>query len=276
MDFVAFCRSLGIIIDHEPPIGRWVRLPTERHPRKKNGAVKFLGDHGFAQEHSTMTEVAVWRPGNGGAVIDRAAAVAAMARERERIERGRLEAASRAGWILTQCRQLEHPYLARKGFLEARGLVWETRGQALLVVPMRVGGGVVGCQLIDEHGKKRFLTGQRTAGATNTIGQGPAVYCEGYATGLSAAAALKAARMRYKVVVCFSAHNLRAMARDGHVLADNDASRVGEVTARATGRPYWMSPEQGEDFNDFHCRAGLFQASQAVKALVMRRMATAA
>lgn len=42
-DFVAFVRSLGIMMDAVPPIGVWRRYPTEDHPRSRNGAVKYLG-----------------------------------------------------------------------------------------------------------------------------------------------------------------------------------------------------------------------------------------
>ena len=60
MEFLNFCRAHGIIIDSPPPIGIWKRFPTEDHPRKRNGAVKFMGDHAFVQNHAIDTEVSVW------------------------------------------------------------------------------------------------------------------------------------------------------------------------------------------------------------------------
>ena len=42
LDFISFCRSHGILINSLPPPGVWRRYRTEDHPRKKNGAVKFL------------------------------------------------------------------------------------------------------------------------------------------------------------------------------------------------------------------------------------------
>ena len=61
MEFLNFCQSLGIIVNSPPPVGVWKRYPTVDHPRKRNGAVKFMGDHGFAQNHALDTEVSVWK-----------------------------------------------------------------------------------------------------------------------------------------------------------------------------------------------------------------------
>ena len=58
MMFDAFCRAHGLLVDGIEA-GRWVRVPTEDHPRTRNGAYKYLGDVGFVQNHATMTEVAV-------------------------------------------------------------------------------------------------------------------------------------------------------------------------------------------------------------------------
>ncbi|NDG27160.1 MAG: hypothetical protein EB120_08300, partial [Proteobacteria bacterium] len=61
MDFIQACQVHGILIDTLPPFGVWKRYPTETHPRKRNGAVKWMGDHGFIQDHAKDTEVIVWR-----------------------------------------------------------------------------------------------------------------------------------------------------------------------------------------------------------------------
>ena len=276
MTFVEFCRALGLVLDTTPPIGRWLRVPTVTHPHKKNGACKFMGTHGFAQEHSTMQDVAVWKAAENtdAPAIDQAALKAATQREQQRIAMGRARAAERAQAIVAQSKQATHAYLASKGFAETLGLVWEREGEPVLVVPMRVDGKLVGCQLIAEDGDKKFLAGQLTRGATFVIGQGEPVFCEGYATALSAHKALQASRLRGSVVACFSAHNLQMLATSGVVLADNDESKTGERAAQATGRPYFMSPVVGEDFNDFTARVGLFAASQALKATLAsaRRM----
>jgi len=271
MDFITFCRMHGVVIDCLPPVGRWKRFKTEDKPHSRNGAVKWMGDHGHVQNHATMTEVASWRPDDTDKfTVDHralaAAAAAAAAAERERAA-ARERAARKAQWILDQCQQAQHAYLERKGFKDERGLVWITPRGPVLVVPMRVGADLVGCQLISEAGEKKFLSGQRTTDAAFVIGHhGAQVLCEGYATGLSVRVALAAAKVQRQIVVTFSANNLKRMARPGAlVVADNDASGTGERVARETGLPYWLSDTVGEDFNDFHQRAGLFRACSGLR-----------
>jgi len=62
MELINFCRAHGILIDSPPPIGVWRRYPTDDHPNKRNGAVKFMGDHAFVQNHALDVEVSVWQP----------------------------------------------------------------------------------------------------------------------------------------------------------------------------------------------------------------------
>ena len=62
-DFLSFCRDHGIIIESLPQqYGVWKRYPTVDHPRKRNGAVKWLETHGFVQNHALMSEPALWQP----------------------------------------------------------------------------------------------------------------------------------------------------------------------------------------------------------------------
>ena len=187
--------------------------------------------------------------------------------ERERLAQA---AARKAGWIMHQTVQEQHAYLHSKGWAEAKGAVWWAgEDQNLLCIPMRVGEALVGVQMIDRAGGKRYLSGQRTSGAEYLIannGRGAEdFWVEGYASGLSLRACLSALRMRYRIHVTFSAGNLKAMANSGYVIADNDASGTGERVAIATGLPYWMSDVQGEDINDAHKRLGLFRTSQALQ-----------
>lgn len=268
MNFMQFAQAHGLIINSLIPF-RWVRVPTVAHPRKRNGAYKFMETHGFVQEHSTMTEPALWKP-DGDQKVD----IAAMQRQAKEvaqdIEAKRKEAADRAEWILSQCSLETHPYLERKGFKDERANVWTDKDRMLLVIPMRVGRQIVGCQLIDEAGDKKFLFGQRTSGAAFVIdARGPNVLCEGYATALSIRAALAALKRRYTLFVCFSAHNMKVIAKtlpSGFVVADNDASRTGEIAAQEIGWPYFMPPTVGQDFNDFHQQTSLFKVSQALRA----------
>lgn len=276
-DFVLFARAHGLIIDALPPIGRWRRYATEDHPRKRNGAAKYLGTHGFVQNHATMTEVAVWRP-DGENVVD----FESLAREAQRAQRatelGQRRAAERAEWILAQTSLDRHEYLTAKGFGDnVLGNVWEREDARLLVVPMRIDGRVVGCQLIGKDGSKRFLTGQRTRDAVFEIGTGAPILCEGYATALSLRQAVAALKMQRSVVACFSAHNLGRVAKDrpgAFIVADNDPSGTGERVAKATGMRYWLSDRVGEDFNDFICRVGVFRASQSLRMALYRPVAS--
>lgn len=270
MDFATFAQAHGLIMG-QVIAHRWIRTRTTDKPHHRNGAYKYTGDRGWVQNHATMTEPAQWTADEHEvAKIDHAALRAAQDRELMRLSFARAKAAEKAQWIVSQAKQSGHLYLEQKGFPGAKGLVWSRDGESLLVIPMRVAGKVVGCQLIDETGTKKFLSGQQTKGASFVIGQGEPVYCEGYATGLSVHAALKAARLVRSVVVCFSAGNIAHMAKSGSVVADNDASKTGERVARETGLPFFMAPTVGHDFNDFMASVGLFKASQAIKQALMR------
>lgn len=274
MDFLQFARACGIVINDYPPVGRWVRLPTNDKPKHRNGAVKFMGNYGFAQNHATQTEVAVWRAdgdSTDAAKVERARDLANQAQAQ--VDAARRRAAEKAEWILSQCELAQHPYLEAKGFPDERANVWTKDEARLLVIPMRVGQQIVGCQLIDENGGKKFLSGQRTSDAAFVIdNRGPAVLCEGYATALSCRAAMAAMKARYTLFVCFSAHNLGRIAKtlpSGLIVADNDASGTGERVARETGWPYFMPPDVGMDFNDFHRATSLFKCSQALRSALL-------
>lgn len=270
MDFLSFVRAHGILIDTVPPVGRWMRLPTQTHPRKRNGAVKFMGDFGFCQEHSTMTEVAVWRSeGESREAAQRVQAVANhAAQETVRAQR---RAADKAGQMLSECELKAHPYLSAKGFPDERVNV---NGEHMLI-PMRVGRDVVGVQTINADGEKKFLFGQRCSLAQFIFASavpGTHIVCEGYATALSIRQAMAAIKRPYTLHVCFSAGNMKKVAQSlqsGFVVADNDASGTGERIAKEIGWPYWMSDTVGEDFNDYHQRKGLFPLSQGMQRLFM-------
>ena len=273
MDFIAFCRAHGIIIDSLPPIGVWKRYPTEDHPNKRNGAVKFMGDHAFVQNHATATEVSVWKTDAEGK-IDRQAIANQARRAEEDIRRKQREAAAKAQWILSQCRFAKHPYLEAKGFKDLEWSVWKKDDSLFFVVPMRYEQKIVGCQLIDEKGLKRFLSGQRSSGAEFVIGNkgGVDILCEGVATGLSIQSAMRALKRPYRIHITFSAGNMLKVAKSipkGVVVADNDVSLAGQKIAEQIGWPYWISDVVSEDFNDFHKRVGLFKASQSLKKVLM-------
>jgi putative DNA primase/helicase len=274
MDFITFARLHGIMIDREPMIGKWKRYATEDKPSHKNGSVKFMGDHAFIQNHATMTEIAVWKC-EVTSQIDYAKIRRIAQQADDDIKRKQAEAARTAAWMLKESQFAHHPYLAAKGFPDEQGNIYVKDDVLLLLIPMRVGPHLVGVQVIDPEGKKKFLFGQRTSNAEFIWdNKGPHILCEGYATSLSIRAAMKALKRRYTLHVCFSAGNMEKIAatlQGGYVVADNDASQTGLNTAKKIGWPYFMPPTEGQDFNDFACEVGLFRSSQALaKSLPVR------
>ena len=267
MEFLNFCQSLGIIVNSPPPVGVWKRYPTVDHPRKRNGAVKFIGDHGFAQNHALDTEVSVWKDESVTEGAKRDFQKIADHAEQERV-RMQKQAASKAAAILNLCNFGKHEYLKAKGFPDEEGNVYLVEGRQVLVIPMRLNGALVGCQMIDMDGTKKFLYGQRTAGATFSFhNRRINVVCEGYATALSIRAAMKQLKRRYTIHVCFSAGNMIKVAaglESGLVIADNDKSGTGQQAAAEIGWPVWMSDRETEDANDCHRRIGLFKFSQSL------------
>jgi putative DNA primase/helicase len=269
-DLVTFARSMGIMLDSVPPIGVWRRYRTEDHPNKRNGAVKFMGDHAFLQNWAVNQDVVVWKSEAG---VDMAKIRRATEQAEQRRRQQQESAARKAAWILKECQNARHAYLKAKGFEEDYGNVWVSEGEQILVIPMRVDGRIVGCQLIREDGSKKFLLGQRTTGAEYLIdNKGPHLLVEGYATALSVRAALASMKRRYTLHIAFSAGNLVKLSTRyprGFVIADNDESKTGEKAAQDTGWPYFMPPTPGQDFNDFHREVGLFKAATALhKAMI--------
>lgn len=276
MTFIDFCRAHGVIIDALPVVGAWKRYKTTDKPNSRNGAVKFMGDFGFVQNHATMQDVSSWRCEGDSTVGHQE--VQRIAREAaQQIARSNAHAAAQAAQILSECRHTTHAYTASKGFPDEVMNVWKTADGPIAIVPMFIGGALVGCQKINEAGEKKFLHGQRSGGAQFVFSnKGPHILCEGYATALSARQALKNSKRPYTLHVCFSAGNMKKIAaglEGGIVLADNDASGTGERVAREIGWPYWMSDRVGEDFNDTHVRRGLFAISQSLLQTMREAMA---
>jgi putative DNA primase/helicase len=267
MELINFCRAHGILIDSPPPIDVWRRYPTDDHPNKRNGAVKFMGDHAFVQNHAMDTEVSVWQP-DTPVKIDRAKIARDLQAVEDKRRADQREAANKAAFIMKSCQLGRHDYLKRKGFPDAEGYIWVHEGKQFLILPMRVQGHLVGCQMIDQEGGKKFLYGQRTSNAEIKIDNGGVdILCEGYATALSIQSVLKRFKRRYVIHVCFSAGNMKKIAADlkpGIVVADNDASGTGERVAKEIGWKYWMSDVVGEDANDTHVRLGNFTFGQSL------------
>lgn len=268
MTFIEFCEAHGLIIDRPFKPGKWGRYRTKTHPRKRNAAAKLDGDIGFVIDFSVGTKAEIWRS-DKPQIVNPVVLRETIKRNDEERRLAQEKAAMRASMIISKCVTGRHEYLRRKGFPDEKGLIWCHDGTEHLIVPMRDElEQLVGLQTIDSDGNKRFLYGQKTRGANFMMGRGGKhILCEGYATGLSVRDAMRALKQNVSVHVCFSAGNLVEVSKrlnPGLVVADNDASRTGEIKAKETGWAYWISDREGEDYNDYMRRVGMRAASDAL------------
>jgi putative DNA primase/helicase len=258
MSFQDFARSHGLLVD-DVIMDKWVRVGTEDHPRKQNGAYIYDGNSGAVINFAVHDRHIVYKS-EEPFVPDFNAYAKKAAADRER-ELKQKNAANKAAFIMNSSVKQQHPYLLRKGFPD-KGCVWN----GILVLPMRISGNLVGCQLISEDGTKRFLSGQRTKGASLIIdNKGRDILCEGFATGMSVRRAMKHLRERYTIHVCFSAGNMLEIAKglnEPLVIADNDS--MGVATAKKIASRYWLG-EAGEDFNDTEQRIGTQLAAESLR-----------
>ena len=274
MDFLQFASANGLVIDRLVS-GRIARCSTTSHPHKKNGAYFYDGDWGFVQDWSSMPEIQHWQTDRVMSNREKLDMQVRMERQKadHKAERARLnlEAAKKAVGILASCKADKHAYLAKKGFPDAIGKTIVVDGEKKLCIPMMFNNQVVGLQIINENGEKKFLFGQRTNYTSFNIGdKGLTVVCEGYATGLSIKTVLNALKIPSQVAVCFSASNLTKIAKKTEciVIADNDKSGTGEKAAIESGRKFWLPPVVGEDFNDAWQAEGTFKMSQLLREFI--------
>lgn len=263
MDFNSFANACGLIIRHIEH-GRWIRVPTEDHPHKRNGAYFHGGEYAFVQNWATMEKPDVWKSDKNAPDIE-----ARIKRDADKFlnERNRKagRAAGKAKWILENSELYTHPYLARKGFPKHKAFV----NDSLLVIPMYFNGEICGAQTITPEGEKKFIYGQRCSEAYFRIGAGKNEFLvEGYASGLSLQAILAALSIQNSIYVCFSAGNALKLAKthpNAIWIADNDISKTGENAAVASGLKWWMPEQAGWDINDLHLASGLFKCREILK-----------
>jgi putative DNA primase/helicase len=268
MDLITFARNNGIIINENPPLNTWKRYPTFDKPRSKNGAIKNMGDYAFIQNHATQTQTITWRS-NESKTSKFEMKKMIQDNNRELLDK-QFQAAQKAKKMLNASTISSHPYFEKKG-LDHQGYTLTIKDELLLLIPMKLNNIIVGLQIINEKGNKVFLSGQKNIGATfeisNSHASGTNYLVEGYSTGLSLSKALKSIHQTFTIHVCFSARNLEFVSKKvakGFVIADNDRSRTGEIAAKNTGWPFWMSDVVNEDANDAHQRLGLFKFSQEI------------
>jgi len=284
MNFVDFARAHGVDASGISPSDRIQRVPTVEKPRSTNGAVLWDGQRGWVMDWASGGEIHWYgEPASDGWTDGQRREWAERREVQRRLQvEGWQRAARRAADLLAKTTLTEHGYLRLKGFAEQKGLVLPDE---VLMVPMRDldTNALVGAQLIrwvagERRWDKRMLPGMRAKGAVLRIGDGRAremFLCEGFATGLSIAEAVRVLRLNAAVLVTFSATNLVHVAgrlgRAAIVVADSDESGVGEGAATATGLRYCMSACVGEDANDLHQRAGVFALAQMLMAARAQR-----
>ena len=293
MDFIEFCRDCGIVIDTLPPYGVWSRYPTVDHPRKRNGAVKWMESHGLVQNHAVMSEPRRWvrnerteRPLSQDEVR-RARERAQIQKRKEQNERAAAIGQMRECWKRLPALRDNHPYLNRKG-LSMQGCGQLRIDRDLLVIPLYRKGELVSLQTIDPEGNKKFRHNCPVKGATYCIQRRNSVvtcFCEGFATGLAIYQSIPGA----SVEVCFNAANLVEVARQRKVsgmtvvCADNDwqtakkAPFVNPGIERGTEAAKLMKcglayPEgiEGSDWDDARREWGE-KGSMKVKMEIMRK-----
>ena len=263
IEFMNFAQQHGLIMSYLT-IGKLIRTPTEDHPQKRNGAYLFTGSFGWVKNWATMTEPSLWF---GDGKEDKREIQKAIRKSQDDRKKRQLLAVRKAHEMLAGSRLEQHAYLDGKGFKElAHNVLRKEAEQPLRLVPMYVGNGLVGCQTITIDGDKRFIYGQRCSEAVFSLGSGRDTWLvEGFATGLSLQVCLKALRVPYRILVCFSAGNMKNMGGripTCTVMADNDSSNTGEKVAVESGHKWLIPPEKGMDFNDLWKEMGTFKASQ--------------
>ena len=283
-DFIQFASERGLIIKSVES-DRWVRVPTEDHPHKANGAYYFAGEYAHIQNWATMDKAESWQHKKDRTPVEQAALQSRMAASKkaqaESMRKAHDSASLQASILLRDATLQPHAYLARKGFPDELGFV-DADGRLLIPMKDCVTDKLNGIQRIEWHSdemkfSKKMQHGMKAKGAIFRMGSKTAFetfLVEGYATGLSVAAACRQLRLNVSVIVSFSDSNMVHVASllKGKIFiyADNDEkSRAGEKAAIKTGMPYCMSDVVGHDANDDMVELGILHVCK--KVLEVRR-----
>jgi len=275
-------RAAGMTPPEHIPMGKFVRFPGAEKKRGNTAGWCIQLSPTFAAFGDWSTGLSTtWRDAQHVDTAEsRRQLEQARAQQRQHMAetfRRQQQAATTARAIVSRAKPATHPYLARKGFPAAMGLVDDGK----LVIPMRDARQyeqIASAQMIDASGEKRFLPGGRASGTAFRLGAPLAtarhiVLCEGYATGLSLQAAMRWLPGPCAVLVCFSANNLQTVAQwfpTAVIAADNDHSGTGQRAAEATGLRWTMPFDVGTDFNDLHVGKGLGRVMERMRELLAR------
>jgi putative DNA primase/helicase len=277
LSFESFAEQHGLIIDHVVH-DRWVRVPTTDKPQSKNGAYIWDGRSGAIQNWAVHEKPISYLSKNEFVPDPKYYEKKRQAEEKRKKKNH--WAIKTAKDLLDNSIKKSHPYMAKKGFPDFKVPVFTAgsifpelaKHDGCMILPMRIGDKLVGCQTISADGEKKFLYGQITKEAELVIdNKGRHILCEGYATAMSVRKALQSLRKHYTIHVCFSASNILQIASKYDnciIVADHDP--VGIQTAKKTGKLYWLSPLAGEDFNDYEVRVGAIEAGKSLIAIGLR------
>lgn len=285
------CAAVGLIEPRARHARRWIKTDTLSGKNGHgDGRVIIDEQRVTAWNWQTGDKETVWLNGVPSPAERKAAAQRIQHDEADRRESAR-KAADIASRLLFAAKAGCHDYLVSKGFPDERPLVIgadAVRGIAgkylvpspdaenAIVLPARIGSALRSVQLIWEDGVKKFLAGGQMDEATLRIAKGRDTWlCEGFATGLTLRAALRAIGRSDTILCCFSAHNLTKVARriDGRcfIVADHDKPMeqfgglgTGEHYARQSGKPYLMPAAAGDDINDLERKEGRFAVQRLV------------
>lgn len=273
MQFIDFARAYGLLIKNLYPREKIQRCGTITHPKKNNGAYFWDGDRGWVFDWSREAEVKWFYTDKPWTEAEKQAWKRKQQANWEQQERKYAMAAKKAEAILKSATLQLHDYLHRKGFPDEKGLVLSDGALAIPMRNVRTNRiqGFQSLKWVDMEWQKKMLPGMRAKYAVFWIGSRNApevILCEGYATGLSIAQAVRMSGLNMAVVVCFSANNMVTVANQipgkKFIYADNDISKTGEEKAKETGLPYCMSHAEGNDANDDHIQFGLMYVVKKV------------
>lgn len=275
MTFPDFCRQLGIIPPETIIWGRWYSCATEAKPRSKSASVKICADGraGFANDHASMTEAAVWRESDGKKVsrdlgaenAERSARIQMRAKEEA-------EGTRRALKLWDSAQPLRHaaiPYMERKRVTMNGGYGFRIIGESLLI-PMWRDGEIISIQRIESDGSKKFAAGAPSKGAYFWIDRKGAVatiIAEGFATALTVFESVANSR----VCVTFSAANMIevAMKLDWHgltcIASDNDHEKPCPWCLKQG--EHLQNPPNQKRPSECRCNTGYTSALAAAKVI---------
>jgi putative DNA primase/helicase len=293
------CHDVGIYPPKTTAFGKWLNTDTLAGKSGKGDGRVIVQEHYVTAWNWQTGEKATVSLRDGMSAKEQRVVSQSVASSKAKGEKDAARAAGIAQALISSTTLSMHPYLAAKGFRDDQTMVIAAStvrdivgdyivpvgSRSAILIPARRGGKITSAQLIWEDGTKKFLFGGEIGGTSHRIATGAYTWlCEGYATGLSIRSALRGLGVQATVLVCFSASNIAAVARQvqgrAFVAADNDKPLeqfcgigTGEHYAKQTGLPYAMPPVVQMDFNDMHQDESIFAVQRVLTSVMAGRRA---